>query len=93
MFSGLLGSLQIRLRSPRECLVMTRTKTAQSARVRRTETRRETLLTDFAIVALPPEDRRRAALAVCARSGTADEARELLAALGLLEDTALRGAA
>jgi hypothetical protein len=32
-------------------------------------------------------------LAVCARSESAAEARELLEALGLLEDTALRGAA
>lgn len=57
------------------------------------ESRRETLLTDFAITPLSPDDRRRAALAVCCRSATADEARVLLSALGLLDDVALRGAA
>lgn len=72
---------------------MATTKTPQTPRGRKTETRRETFLTDFAIAALPPEERRRAALAVCARCETTDEARELLAALGLLEDKALRGAA
>jgi hypothetical protein len=57
------------------------------------ESRRETLLTDFALAPLSPEDRRKAALAVCQRSETVAEARELLSALGLLDDVALRGAA
>jgi hypothetical protein len=72
---------------------MTTTSTAQHSRGRKSETRRETLLTDFAITPVAPEERRRAALAVCARSETADEARELLEALGLLDDKSLRGAA
>jgi hypothetical protein len=58
-----------------------------------TEPRRESLLTDFTLSPIPAQDRRRAALAVCARSESAAEARELLEALGLLDDTALRGAA
>jgi hypothetical protein len=58
-----------------------------------TEPRRESLLTDFTLTPIPAQDRRRAALAVCARSESAAEARELREALGLLEDTALRGAA
>ncbi len=57
------------------------------------DTRRETLLTDFALAPLSAEQRRKAALAVCQRVGTAAEARELLSALGLLDDVALRGAA
>lgn len=72
---------------------MTTTQSTQRARGRKSETRRETLLTDFAITPVPPEERRRAALAVCARSETVDDARELLEALGLLDDKALRGAA
>ena len=56
------------------------------------ESRRETLLTDFAIAALSATERRQAALAVCRRSANVEEARELLSALGLL-DAALRGAA
>jgi len=56
------------------------------------ESRRETLLTDFAIAPLSAAERRQAALAVCRRSANVEEARELLSALGLL-DTALRGAA
>jgi hypothetical protein len=56
------------------------------------ESRRETLLTDFAIAPLSADERRQAALAVCHRSANVEEARELLSALGLL-DAALRGAA
>jgi hypothetical protein len=56
------------------------------------ESRRETLLTDFSLAPLSPEDRRQAALAVCHRSASVEEARELLSALGLL-DAALLGAA
>jgi hypothetical protein len=56
------------------------------------EPRRETLLTDYAIVPLSAAERRRAALAVCHRSANVEEARELLSALGLL-DAALLGAA
>jgi hypothetical protein len=48
---------------------------------------------DFAVTPVSPADRRRAALAVCARSANADEARGLLEALGLLDDRAVRGAA
>jgi hypothetical protein len=72
---------------------MTTTSTAQHSRGRKSETRRETLLTDFAITPVAPEERRRAALAVCAWSATADEAREVLGALGLLGDQTLSGAA
>jgi hypothetical protein len=60
---------------------------------RGSEPRRETLLTDFTVVPLSVEDRRRAALTVCRASETVEEARELLSALGLLDDTAIRGAA
>jgi hypothetical protein len=66
----------------------------QTARTERsTEPRRETLLTDFTLALLTPEERRRAALTVCRSSETAEEARELLSALGLLDDEAIRGAA
>jgi hypothetical protein len=58
-----------------------------------TEPRRESLLSDFALVPLSAEERRRAALAVCTRATSAAEARELLDALGLLDLTTLRGAA
>ncbi|HEX3897532.1 MAG TPA: hypothetical protein VHW74_00050 [Mycobacteriales bacterium] len=57
------------------------------------EPRRETLLTDFTLAPLSPEEKRRAALTVCQGSETVAEARELLSALGLLEDSAIRGAA
>jgi hypothetical protein len=57
------------------------------------EPRRETLLTDFTLVPLSPDERRRAALTVCRSSETVEEARELLSALGLLDDAAIRGAA
>jgi hypothetical protein len=68
--------------------------TTQTARTERSgEPRRETLLTDFTLAQLSPEERRRAALTVCRRSETAEEARELLSALGLLDDAASRGAA
>ncbi|HEX3706360.1 MAG TPA: hypothetical protein VHV76_06985 [Mycobacteriales bacterium] len=66
----------------------------QTARTDRSgEPRRETLLTDFTLMPLSPGERRRAALTVCQSSETADEARELLSALGLLDDDAIRGAA
>jgi hypothetical protein len=58
-----------------------------------TEPRRESLLSDFALAPLSAEERRRAALAVCNRATSADEARELLDALGLLDLAILRGAA
>lgn len=68
--------------------------TTRTARTERSgEPRRETLLTDFTLSPLSPEERRRAALTVCRSSETVDEARELLSALGLLEDDAIRGAA
>jgi hypothetical protein len=51
------------------------------------------LLADFTLVPIGPEERRRAALAVCHRSATAEEARELLDALGLLDNAMVRGAA
>jgi hypothetical protein len=50
-------------------------------------------LADFALTPVSPEERRRAALAVCHRSTTAEEARELLDALGLLDAAIARGAA
>jgi hypothetical protein len=58
------------------------TQTAQPQRGG--ESRRETLLTDFTISPVSPEERRRAALTVCEQAETVDEARELLEALGLL---------
>jgi hypothetical protein len=68
--------------------------TTRTARPERSgEPRRETLLTDFTLAPLSAEERRRAALTVCRSSETADEARELLSALGLLDDSAIRGAA
>ena len=67
------------------------TRTAHAPRS--SEPRRETLLTDFTLAPLSPEQRRRAALTVCRSSETVDEARELLSALGLLDDEAIRGAA
>jgi len=57
------------------------------------EPRRESLLADFALMPVSPEQRRHAALAVCHRCATADEARELLEALGLLDVARTRGAA
>jgi hypothetical protein len=60
---------------------------------RGTETRRETLLADFTMSPLSEDERRRAALTVCRGSASAAEARELLSALGLLDDEAIRGAA
>ena len=68
--------------------------TTKTARPERSgEPRRETLLTDFTLAPLSAEQRRRAALTVCRSSETVDEARELLSALGLLDDAAIRGAA
>ena len=53
------------------------TTTSQTPKRGKTaEPRRESLLTDFALVPISIEERRLAALAVCARSETADEARE-----------------
>jgi hypothetical protein len=66
---------------------------ATTARKTATEPRRESLLTDFTLTPVPEQDRRRAALAICDRASSVDEARELLEALGLLEDKALRRAA
>jgi hypothetical protein len=57
------------------------------------EPRRESLLTDFTLTPVPEQDRRRAALAICDRASSVEEARELLAALGLLDDKAVRRAA
>jgi hypothetical protein len=70
------------------------TTTAKTPRrTKPVEPRRESLLADFTITPIAPEERRRAALAVCHRSATAAEARELLDALGLLDNAALLGAA
>jgi hypothetical protein len=69
------------------------TTTSTSRRGKSAEPRRESLLADFALTPVSPEERRRAALAVCRRSSTAEEARELLDALGLLDATMARGAA
>ena len=56
--------------------------------------RRDAMLADLAVTPLRPEERKAAALVVCAntleRGGTATEARELLDALGLLADPAVR---
>ena len=67
--------------------------TTQASRPRTAEPRREMLLTDFTLAPVSDEDKRRAAVAVCARCADAAEARELLEALGLLDDAALRRAA
>jgi hypothetical protein len=69
------------------------TTTRSPRRTKPVEPRRESLLADFTLTPIAPEERRRAALAVCHRSATADEARELLDALGLLDNEMLRGAA
>jgi hypothetical protein len=66
---------------------------ATTTRKSATEPRRESLLTDFTVTPIPEQDRRRAALAICDRASSVEEARELLEALGLLEDTAIRRAA
>jgi hypothetical protein len=71
----------------------TTTTTTRTGRGDRSEPRREALLSDFTLAPVSADERRRAALAVCGRSETTDEARELLEALGLLDDTAIRGAA
>lgn len=69
------------------------TTTRTQRRTKPAEPRRESLLADFALTPVSPEERRRAALAICHRAANADEARELLEALGLLDRTMLRGAA
>jgi len=69
------------------------TTTRTPRREKPAETRRESLLADFTVTPISPTDRRRAALAVCHRATTAEEARELLDALGLLDVTLMRGAA
>lgn len=69
------------------------TTTTQSRRGKAAEPRRESLLADFTLVPASPEERRLAALAVCARSSSPGEARELLEALGLLDSSILKGAA
>jgi hypothetical protein len=69
------------------------TTTRTPRRSKPAESRRESLLADFAIIQIPAEERRRAALAVCHRAASAEEARELLEALGLLDHDMLRGAA
>ena len=50
---------------------------------------RDRLLADLSVVEPTPAQRRRAALAVCHYNPDADEAREMLEALGLLGDDAL----
>jgi hypothetical protein len=69
------------------------TTTRTPRRTKPADNRRESLLADFAIIPIPAAERRRAALAVCHRAETAQEARELLEALGLLDQDMLRGAA
>jgi hypothetical protein len=69
------------------------TNTRSPRRANAAEPRRETLLTDFAVTPISPADRRRAALAVCDRAGSAAEAHYLLEALGLLDVGLLQGAA
>jgi hypothetical protein len=58
--------------------------TMTTSRAGRNEPRREALLSDFTLRPVTDEERRRARLAVCARSADATEARELLEALGLI---------
>jgi hypothetical protein len=69
------------------------TTTRTPRRAKAVEPRRESLLTDFTVTPMSAEDRRRAAIAVCRRSASVEEARELLEALGLLDVAMLRGAA
>lgn len=69
------------------------TTTQSTRRGKAAEPRRESLLADFALVPISAEERRRAALAVCDRAETKDEARDLLEALGLLDVAILKGAA
>jgi hypothetical protein len=74
--------------------VLTMTASTRSPRrAGSAEPRREALLTDFALTPISAAERRQAALAVCDRAATVDEARELLDALGLLDAASLRGAA
>lgn len=53
---------------------------------------RDRLLADLSVVEPTPEQRRRAALAVCRFNTDPAEAREMLDALGLLDDDAIRSA-
>jgi hypothetical protein len=70
------------------------TTTDPTPRTNRTaEPRRESLLADFTLAPISAAERRQAAIAVCERAETADDARELLEALGLLDVTILKGAA
>lgn len=69
------------------------TTTSTRRRTKPAEPRRESLLADFALTPLSPQERRQAALAVCHRAADAAEAREMLEALGLLDPAMLRGAA
>ena len=69
------------------------TSEGKPRRAKGAESRRESLLADYALTPVSDEDRRRAALAVCHRCATAEEARELLEALGLLDPSMARGAA
>jgi hypothetical protein len=69
------------------------TKPRTSRRTKPAESRRESLLADFTLAPVSAEERHRAAIAVCDRSATVDEARELLEALGLLPRESVQGAA
>ncbi|HTR68792.1 MAG TPA: hypothetical protein VMH41_01015 [Mycobacteriales bacterium] len=69
----------------------TKTRTARAPKG--AETRREALLSDFALTPVSDEERFAAALAVCQRATDASDARELLDALGLLDVAIVRGAA
>jgi hypothetical protein len=69
------------------------TTTRKPRRTKPAEPRREALLADFALSPISPEERRKAALAVCHRAASVEEAREMLDALGLLDREILRGAA
>lgn len=51
---------------------------------------RDRLLADLSVVEPSPAQRRRAAIAVCRFNTDRDEAREMLEALGLLGDDAIR---
>jgi hypothetical protein len=80
--------------SGRATNVLSMTTSSRSPRTGKpAETRRESLLTDFALSPMSADERRRAAIAVCDRAASTEEARELLEALGLLDASILRGAA
>jgi hypothetical protein len=65
-------------------------RTGQPAGTEKRRVSRDRLLADLTVVEPSPAERRRAAVAVCHFNPDRDEARELLEALGLLDDAAIR---